>query len=138
MRSIAMTLTLLCLGASARADDWQEPATLSGLVGSYARAPGSGGEILFLTLGGSDGYRAQGPYQRFLLRNGLVSLEQGSYQAIAENPAIGAIISFADPHGNWLDAWAILAIRRDPLGQKIIGLRLSGEGGIVELFRVGP
>lgn len=102
-----------------------------------ARA-GSSGEILFVTLGGTADYRAQGPYQRFVLRKGLVTHEQGTYAAIAENPAIGAVISFADAHGNWIDGWAIVAIRRDPLGKQIIGLRLSGEGGILELFRVGP
>jgi len=138
MRTITtglMVATLLALGGAARAD-WEAPATLSGLVGSYAGAPGS--RVLYVTFAGTDGFRASGPFTRFVVTGpyGAVAIQSGTYEAIASNPAIGAIISFFDASGASLDSWAILGVERDPTGQKIIGLELAGST-VFRLYRVG-
>ena len=135
---------LLGVGGVAHGDGpWQDPVTLDGLVGSYARAaigPGDG-EIVYVTFGGSDGYRAAGPYTRFIeAARGGVALERGRYQAIGDNPAIGPIINFADERGLSRDNYFILGIERDPLGKEIIALELlkgGGDGQPIVLHRVG-
>lgn len=143
-RTILVAAALVAAAAGrARADGgWQPPDTLAGLVGSYARSaitPGDG-QIAWLTLAGSDGYRAQGPYTRFVDADaGTLTLQGGTYQAIASNPAIGAVISFFDERGAARDSYFILGIQRDPLGQKIVALQLVGPGGDapIVLHRVG-
>jgi hypothetical protein len=133
--------TFILLAPPAFADGgWQPPDTLAGLVGSYTRPPFGTGPIAFVTLGGSDGYRAQGPYTRFYdVGRGQLALQQGTYAAIANNPAVGAFILFEDENGNLRDAEPIIGIKRDPLGAKIIALQLidPASGKIFSLVRVG-
>jgi hypothetical protein len=134
-----MTL-LVALSGAARAAEWEDPATLTGLIGSYAGLPGA--KILYVTLGGTDGYRASGPFTRFVVtgKYNTVTVQSGRYDAIGTNPAVGAIISFFDAQGNYTDSWSIIAIQRDPTGQKITALELSSMtpgGPMVQLFRVG-
>jgi hypothetical protein len=129
---------LLALGGAAQAAAWEDPATLSGLVGSYAGPPG--GKVLYVTFGGTDGYRASGPFTRFVVtgRYNAITIQSGQYQAIAQNPAIGAIISFADAAGKELDSWPMIAIQRDPTGKKITALQVvTSDGTVVQLYRVG-
>lgn len=139
MRSIPAVLLLLLAAAPARAD-FVPPDTLSGILGSYARLgfrPGDG-EIVYLTLGGSDGYRAAGPFTRFVAApDGTIALQSGRYSAIAENPAIGAIIGFEDGSGRALDAYFILGIERDATGKKITALQLLLHDKPIVLHRVG-
>jgi hypothetical protein len=142
LRAFFATLVLTLLPAVARAadDGWQDPATLSGLVGSYARAPLSSGPIAYVSFGGTDGYRAHGPYRRFALVDGILTLQTGIYDAIASNPAIGPVILFQDDDGTARDTWAIGGIRRDPLGNTITALQLipmSVDGPPLILYRVG-
>jgi hypothetical protein len=143
MRSIRILLlaATLAVAAEARADDgFVPPDTLTGLVGSYTRygfTPGDG-QIVYVTLAGSDGYHAQGPFTRFVAaRNGGVALQSGSYIAIGENPAIGAAISFIDGSGTPFDTYFILGIQRDPLGKKIIAIQLLLRDTPIVLHRVG-
>jgi hypothetical protein len=141
MRSIATFLILFAVAADARADNgFVPPDTLSGLVGSYARigfAPGDG-EIIYVTLGGSDGYRAQGPFTRFVAAaNGSITLQQGNYYAIGENPAIGSVITFVDTRGAAIDTYFILGITRDPLGNKIVAIEMLLHDTPIVLHRVG-
>ena len=129
-------------GSPARADSsgWQPPDTLTGLVGSYTRPPFGGGPIAFVTLGGADGYRAQGPYSRFAeVGGGRLDLQSGTYSAIANNPAVGAFLLFDDAQGNFRDAFPIIGIRRDPLGRKIVAIELleAYGGKTFVLTRVG-
>lgn len=141
MRTLLSTMTLLvALSGAARAAEWEDPATLTGLTGSYAGLPGA--KILYVTFGGTDGYRASGPYTRFVVtgRYNTVAVQSGHYEAIAQNPAIGAVISFWDAAGNPIDSWAILGIQHDPTGQKISAIELAPMtpgGSPVQLFRVG-
>ena len=144
---IALTATAVlalsvALAPSASADDarWQAPDTLAGLVGSYTRPPFGGGPIAFVTLRGSDGYRAQGPYTRFFdAGGGRLALQIGSYSAIGNNPAIGAYILFLDERGDPRDAFPIVGVQRDPLGREIVALELvdPADGARFTLVRVG-
>jgi hypothetical protein len=139
--SLVVATLMLALAPAAVADGgWQPPETLAGLVGSYTRPPLGGGPIAYVTLGGSDGYRAQGPYTRFVdAGRGQIAMQQGSYSALADNPAIGAFIVFLDESGNLRDAFPILGIARDPLGGKIIAVELDdpATGKTFTLTRVG-
>ncbi len=143
MRTAALVVvaTTLLLAPPALADGgWQSPDTLSGLVGSYTRPPFGGGPIAYVTLRGSDGYRAEGPYTRFFdAGGGRLVIQSGTYDAIANNPAIGAFILFLDDKGNARDSFFILGIKRDPLGVKIIALELADpySGNAFTLVRVG-
>lgn len=129
--------------STARAADsggWLPPDTLTGLVGSYTRPPLAAGPIAFLTLNGTDGYRAQGSYTRFNdTGRGGITLQQGLYSAIANNPAVGAFILFEDAQGTFIDAFPIIGIKRDPLGKKIVALELveTYGGTPFVLTRVG-
>jgi hypothetical protein len=128
----AVAVVLLSVGARAytTGSGWLPPDTLTGLVGSYSRPALGGGPIAFLTLNGTDGYRAQGSYTRFLdAGRGQIVLQQGQYSAIANNPAVGAFILFEDAHGTFIDAFPILGIKRDPLGRKITALQLVDTYG---------
>ncbi|MGZ3406930.1 MAG: hypothetical protein ACXVAN_10840 [Polyangia bacterium] len=128
--AVAAATVLVSPSARADAGAWLPPDTLSGLVGSYTRPPFGGGPIAYVTLGGTDGYRAQGPYTRFFdVGRGQLAIQQGSYSAIANNPAVGAFILFYDAQGNFLDAYPILGIKRDPLGLKIIAIELVDAYG---------
>ncbi|HWE26631.1 MAG TPA: hypothetical protein VHB97_01455 [Polyangia bacterium] len=140
--SLFLVAALLLVAAPARATDagWQSPDTLRGLLGSYTRPPFGAGNIAFLTLNGSDGYRAQGPYTRFFdAGSGILALQNGSYSALGENPAIGAYIRFDDEAGNFRDLYSIIGIKRDPLGQKIVAIELVDfrDGKVFSLVRVG-
>ena len=137
---LVIALVAVLVASSAFADDWQSPDTLDGLVGSYNRPLFGGGPLAYVSLRGSDGYRAQGPYTRFVDsgRGGLV-VQTGTYEAIANNPAVGAFILFLDENGSARDSYFILGIRRDPLGQKIIAIELAdpATGRPFSLVRVG-
>ena len=143
---VAAALALL-LAAPAFADaastadgGWQSPDTLAGLVGSYTRPPFGGGPIAYVTLRGRDGYRAEGPYTRFFDGGGgRLVIQNGSYEAIGNNPAIGAFILFLDDNGAARDSYFILGIKRDPLGAKIIAVELADPdtGRPFTLVRVG-
>jgi len=139
--SLVVATLLFALAPAAFADaGWQPPDTLAGLVGSYTRPPLGGGPIAYVTLGGSDGYRAEGPYTRFVdAGRGGIAMQQGSYSAIANNPAVGAFILFLDESGNQRDYFPILGLVRDPLGGKIIALELDdpATGKTFTLTRVG-
>jgi hypothetical protein len=142
MTRILSVLAIVCsLAAAARADGtWQSPDTLAGLVGTYARLDlAQAGEMSYVSFGGSDGYRAQGPYTRFVAgENGVLTVQTGNYLAIGNNPAIGPIMTFLDEAGEVRDNYAILGLRRDALGQKIIALELvAPDGKIIALYRVG-
>ncbi len=133
---------LLVAAAPARADDdWLPPDRLSGLVGTYARlAPAAGdGQIVYVALGGSDGFRAAGPYTRIVEGDGssVLAWQRGRYLAIASNPAIGAVITFLDEDGQARDSYAILGVRRDPLGGRITALELVRDRAPIVLYRVG-
>ncbi|MDB4965352.1 MAG: hypothetical protein JWN44_1041 [Myxococcales bacterium] len=134
-------LALVLVAGVARAEPvWQEADTLSGLVGSYSRASTTPGPISYVTLGGTDGYHAQGPYTRFFDVKGILTLQKGNYRAIANNPAVGAIIVFEDEHGLDREAWFIVGVRRDPLGRRITAMKLQpseGDGASIILYRVG-
>ena len=139
---VALVATF-ALAPTAFADDggWRSPDTLSGLVGSYTRPPLGGGPIAFVTLRGTDGYRAQGPYTRFVdAGRGQIAIESGTYSAIGTNPAIGAFILFTDETGQPRDTFFILGVRRDPLGLEIVALELAdpADGSRFTLVRVGP
>ena len=142
MIRIPSALVILCtLVGIVRADSsWQPPDTLSGLVGTYARLdPAQPSELVYVTLGGSDGDRADGPYTRFVTgpRGNLV-LQTGTYRAIGANPAIGAIMTFVDDDGQLRDSYAILGLRRAAGGQKIAALELvAPDGNVIALYRVG-
>ncbi len=142
---IALVALVLALAPPALADagstdGWHSPDTLAGLVGSYTRPALGGGPIGYVSLRGSDGYQAEGPYTRFVDsgRGGLV-VQTGSYRAIGNNPAIGAFILFLDDSGAARDSFFILGIKRDPLGQKIIAVELAdpATGKSFSLMRVG-
>jgi hypothetical protein len=141
--AVAAAVVVVFIASSpARADSggWLPPDTLVGLVSSYTRPPLGGGPIAYVTLGGSDGYRAQGPYTRFIdAGRGQIVMQKGAYSAIANNPAVGAFILFDDPQGNFIDAFPIIGIKRDPLGKKIIALELveTYGGKSFVLTRVG-
>ena len=143
--SLAAAALALVLAAPAFADGastgaWQSPDTLTGLVGSYTRPPFGGGPIAYVTLRGSDGYRAEGPYTRFFdAGGGRLVIQNGTYRAIGNNPAIGAFILFLDDDGEARDSFFILGIQRDPLGARIIAIRLAdaSTGRPFTLVRVG-
>ena len=119
---------------------WQSPDTLAGLIGSYTRPPFGGGPIAYVTLRGGDGYRAEGPYTRFFdAGGGRLVIQNGTYLAIGNNPAIGAFILFLDDNGDARDSYFILGIKRDPLGAKIIAIQLAdaNTGRPFTLVRVG-
>ena len=143
MRILAplVAAAFILLAPPAFADNgWQSPDTLTGLVGSYTRPPFGAGPIAFVTLSGTDGYRAQGPYTRFYdVGRGQLALQKGTYSAIANNPAVGAFILFEDEAGNLRDAEPIIGIKRDPLGAKITAIELidPATGKIFSLVRVG-
>lgn len=139
---LVAALLVAVAAAPARATDpgWQSPDTLTGLVGSYTRPPFGSGNIAFVSFYGSDGYRAQGPYTRFFdAGGGRLELQQGSYSALGENPAIGAYVRFDDSAGNFRDLYSIIGITRDPLGQKITAIELVDfrDGKVFALVRVG-
>ena len=144
--SLAAAALALLVAAPAFADPassdggWQSPDTLAGLVGSYTRAPFGGGPIAYVTLRGTDGYRAEGPYTRFFDGGGgPLVIQTGSYEAIGNNPAIGAFILFLDDNGAARDSYFILGLKRDPLGAKIVALQLADArtGRPFTLVRVG-
>ena len=142
MRIASLVIALMLLVAPAAFADggWQSPDTLAGLVGSYTRPPFGSGPIAYVTLGGTDGYRAEGPYTRFFDGgNGILVIQKGTYDALGNNPAIGPFILFLDESGNLRDSYFILGIKRDPLGQKIIAIELSDPttGRPFSLVRVG-
>jgi hypothetical protein len=142
--SLIAAVFVLCappaFAAPTDSDGWQSPDTLAGLVGSYTRPPLGRGSIAFVTLGGSDGYRAEGPYTRFVdVGRGQLAVQSGRYAAIANNPAVGAFMLFNDDAGSFRDAYPIVGIKRDPLGIKIIALELIDfrDGSLFALTRVG-
>lgn len=139
--ALALLVAVPAFADSASSDGgWQSPDTLAGLVGSYTRPPFLGGPIAFVTLRGTDGYRAEGPYTRFFDGGGgRLVIQNGSYSAIGSNPAIGAFILFLDDNGAARDAYFILGIKRDPLGVKIIAIQLgdANTGRAFTLVRVG-
>lgn len=135
---VASALVSSSVGA-ANSGGWETPDSLAGLVGSYTRPPLGGGPIAFVTLRGSDGYRAQGPYTRFFdVGRGQLQIQDGSYIAIGNNPAVGAIITFLDVAGNARDSFWIAAIKHDPLGKEIVAIEMyDPRGGTFTLVRVG-
>jgi hypothetical protein len=138
--ALAVVVTVFACAAPAFADGgWQSPDTLSGLVGSSTRPPFGGGPIAYVSLRGTDGYRAQGPYTRFVDGSAGLVLQTGSYSAIANNPAVGAFILFLDDKGEAREAYFILSIQRDPLGGRITALELGdpSTGRPFSLVRVG-
>jgi len=138
--ALAVVVTVFACAAPAFADGgWQSPDTLAGLVGSYTRPPFGGGPIAYVSLRGTDGYRAQGPYTRFVDGSAGLVMQTGSYSAIANNPAVGAFILFLDDKGEAREAYFILGIQRDPLGGRITALELGdpGTGRPFSLVRVG-
>jgi hypothetical protein len=138
--ALAVVVTVFACAAPAFADGgWQSPDTLVGLVGSYTRPPFGGGPIAYVSLRGTDGYRAQGPYTRFVDGSAGLVLQTGSYSAIANNPAVGAFILFLDDKGEAREAYFILGIQRDPLGGRITALELGdpSTGRPFSLVRVG-
>jgi len=138
--ALAVVVTVFACAAPAFADGgWQSPDTLVGLVGSYTRPPFGGGPIAYVSLRGTDGYRAQGPYTRFVDGSAGLVMQTGSYSAIANNPAVGAFILFLDDKGEAREAYFILGIQRDPLGGRITALELGdpGTGRPFSLVRVG-
>jgi len=138
--ALAVVVTVFACAAPAFADGgWQSPDTLVGLVGSYTRPPFGGGPIAYVSLRGTDGYRAQGPYTRFVDGSAGLVMQTGSYSAIANNPAVGAFILFLDDKGEAREAYFILGIQRDPLGGRITALELgdANTGRPFSLVRVG-
>lgn len=139
--ALALLVAVPAFADSASSDGgWQSPDTLAGLVGSYTRPPFGGGPIAYVTLRGSDGYRAEGPYTRFFDGGGgRLVLQTGTYEAIGNNPAIGPFILFLDDNGAARDSYFILGIKRDPLGVKIIAIELAdpSTGRPFTLARVG-
>lgn len=138
--AVALAAAVSMSAAHADSAGWQPPDSLAGLVGSYTRPPLTPGPIAFVTLDGSDGYRAQGPYTRFFdVGGGRLELQEGDYSAIANNPAVGAFILFFDAAGNVRDAFPIIGIKRDPLGKRVVALELlEAYGGTTfVLMRVG-
>jgi len=137
---VAALFALVAVPAHATDPGWQSPETLTGFTGSYTRPPFGSGNIAFLTLSGTDGYRAEGPYTRFFdAGGGRLELQNGKYSALGQNPAIGAYIRFDDAAGNFRDLYSIIGIRRDPFGQKITAIELVDfrDGKTFSLVRVG-
>jgi hypothetical protein len=135
----AAAVVMLASAAGADSGGWESPDSLAGLVGSYTRPPFGGGPITFVTLAGSDGYRAEGPYTRFVdVGRGQLAIQTGTYLAIGNNPAIGAIITFLDDAGSARDSFFIAGIKHDPLGRRITAIELiDGNGKLFSLVRVG-
>ena len=135
----AVVVVLFASAADADSGGWESPDSLAGLVGSYTRPPFGGGPIAFVTLAGSDGYRAEGAYTRFFdVGHGQLAIQTGTYLAIGTNPAIGAIITFLDDAGAARDSFFIAGIKHDPLRKKITAIELiDGAGKLFSLVRVG-
>lgn len=140
----AVALVLVAVALPARADGgWLPVDSIAGLAGSYTRPPLGKGPIAYVTLTVThdyEGQRVDGTYTRFYDTGlgGLV-LQTGDFGALPNNPAIGPFIYFNDDQGNFRDAFAILGIKRDPLGKKIIALELADarDGTTFVLVRVG-
>lgn len=113
---------------------YEAPDSLSGLLGSYSRTwpPAALGELTSMTLSGMEASdRAEGTYVRTVSRFCPVvgcNVETGSYWALPNNPAVGAVIAFADPLGVQRDFYAITQLQRSAITGKITHLVLVKGG----------
>ncbi|MCP3138026.1 hypothetical protein [Pyxidicoccus xibeiensis] len=119
---------------TAEAAVYEAPDSLAGLLGSYTRywPPAAAGELTSMTLAGVEHVdRVEGSYVRTVSRvcpfYGC-NTESGTFWALPNNPAVGALIVFKDLAGAERDYYAITQLQRSPITGKITGIVLVKGG----------
>ncbi len=115
---------------------YEAPDSLSGLLGTYTRywPPAAAEEITSMTLSGVEYVdRVEGSYVRTVSRACPIygcNTETGTFWALPNNPAVGAVIVFKDLAGAERDFYAITQIQRSTLTGKITGIVLVKGGSV--------
>lgn len=115
---------------------YASPDSLSGLLGTYTRywPPAAAEEITSMTLTGVEYVdHVEGSYVRTVSRVCPIygcNTETGTFWALPNNPATGALIVFKDLTGAERDFYAISQIQRSTLTGKITGIVLVKGGSV--------
>lgn len=114
---------------------YEAPDSLAGLVGSYTRywPPAASEELTSMTLTGTEYVdHVEGSYVRTVSRACPLygcNTESGTFWALPNNPAVGAVLVFKDLTGAERDFYNIAQIQRSTLTGNITGIVLV-KGGV--------